>query len=245
MWQIVVTSNRRSLDLMAKRIAIVEDEAAIRENYAAAFRREGYAVEAYDARRPAMAAFESRLPDLVVIDINLRNDVEGGFELCRDLRSMASDLPIIFLTARDSELDAVSGLRLGADDYLTKDISLPHLMARVAALFRRLEAMQQPQAEANRLNRGDLELDVDRMTARWRSRPLGLTLTEFWIVHSLARYPGHVRNRQQLMDAAQAVLDDNTITSHIKRIRRKFLAIDTGFDAIETVYGMGYRWLGG
>jgi two-component system OmpR family response regulator len=158
---------------------------------------------------------------------------------------MASDLPIIFLTARDSELDAVSGLRLGADDYLTKDISLPHLMARVAALFRRLEAMQQPQAEANRLNRGDLELDVDRMTARWRSRPLGLTLTEFWIVHSLARYPGHVRNRQQLMDAAQAVLDDNTITSHIKRIRRKFLAIDTGFDAIETVYGMGYRWLGG
>jgi two-component system OmpR family response regulator len=105
--------------------------------------------------------------------------------------------------------------------------------------------MQQPQAEANRLNRGDLELDVDRMTARWRSRPLGLTLTEFWIVHSLARYPGHVRNRQQLMDAAQAVLDDNTITSHIKRIRRKFLAIDTGFDAIETVYGMGYRWLGG
>jgi two-component system OmpR family response regulator len=158
---------------------------------------------------------------------------------------MASDLPIIFLTARDSELDAVSGLRLGADDYLTKDISLPHLMARIAALFRRLDAMQQPQAEASRLSRGDLEIDVDRMTARWRNRPLGLTLTEFWIVHSLARYPGHVRNRQQLMDAAQAVLDDNTITSHVKRIRRKFLAVDADFDAIETVYGMGYRWLGG
>jgi two-component system OmpR family response regulator len=176
--------------------------------------------------------------------VNLKNDVEGGFELCRDLRAMATDLPIIFLTARDSEIDAVSGLRLGADDYLTKDLSLPHLMARVAALFRRLDAMQKPQSETSRLQRGHLELDVDRMTATWREQPLGLTLTEFWIVHSLARYPGHVRNRQQLMDAAQAVLDDNTITSHIKRIRRKFFAIDDGFEAIETVYGMGYRWLG-
>ena len=119
---------------MAKRIAIVEDETAIRENYAAAFRREGYVVDDYEARQPALDAFESRLPDLVVIDINLKDDVEGGFELCRELRSRSSDLPIIFLTARDSEFDAVSGLRLGADDYLTKDISLPHLMARIAAL---------------------------------------------------------------------------------------------------------------
>ncbi|MEX0976900.1 MAG: proteobacterial dedicated sortase system response regulator [Woeseia sp.] len=228
---------------MAKRIAIVEDESAIRENYAAAFRREGYTVEGYETRPAAIAAFESRLPDLVVIDVNLKNDVEGGFELCRELRGKAADLPIIFLTARDSELDAVSGLRLGADDYLTKDISLPHLMARVAALFRRLDAMQKPQSEASRLQRGHLELDVDRMTASWREQALGLTLTEFWIVHSLARYPGHVRNRQQLMDAAQVVLDDNTITSHIKRLRRKFFSIDDGFEAIETVYGMGYRWL--
>ena len=228
---------------MSKRIAIVEDEAAIRENYAAAFRREGYAVDLYDARQPALEAFESRLPDLVVIDINLQDDVEGGFELCRDLRSRASDLPIIFLTARDSEFDAVSGLRLGADDYLTKDISLPHLMARVAALFRRLDAMQQPLSEENRVNRGELELDINRMTVRWKEHPVGLTLTEFWMVHALARYPGHVKSRQQLMDAAQAVLDDNTITSHIKRIRRKFAAIDPDFDAVETVYGMGYRWL--
>jgi two-component system OmpR family response regulator len=229
---------------LSKRIAIVEDEAAIRENYAAAFRREGYSVDLYDARRPAMDAFDARLPDLVVIDVNLKNEVEGGFELCRDLRSKAAELPIIFLTARDSEFDAVSGLRLGADDYLTKDISIPHLMARVAALFRRLEAMQKPQQKSSRMTRGDLELDVDRMTVRWKDRPVGLTLTEFWIVHSLARHPGHVKNRQQLMDAAQAVLDDNTITSHIKRIRRKFVAIDPAFDAVETVYGMGYRWLG-
>lgn len=228
---------------MLKRIAIVEDEAAIRENYAAAFRREGYEVDLYDARVPAMEAFSARLPDLVVIDINLKDEIEGGFELCRGLRSLSSDIPIIFLTARDSEFDAVSGLRLGADDYLTKDISLPHLMARVAALFRRLDAMHKPQGEDNRLRRGKLELDIDRMTVRWKDVPVGLTLTEFWMVHALARYPGHVKNRQQLMDAAQAVLDDNTITSHIKRIRRKFIVVDEDFAAVETVYGMGYRWL--
>lgn len=228
---------------MPKRIAIIEDEAAIRDNYAAAFRREGYTVDAFDARAPALNAFESRLPDLVVIDVNLQDDVEGGFELCRDLRARSADLPIIFLTARDSEFDAVSGLRLGADDYLTKDISLPHLMARVAALFRRMEALKKPQAADSSIRRGDLAIDTERMTVHWQDRAVGLTLTEFWLVHAMARYPGHVKNRQQLMDAAQAVLDDNTITSHIKRIRRKFIAIDESFDAIETVYGMGYRWL--
>ncbi|MDJ0916154.1 MAG: proteobacterial dedicated sortase system response regulator [Woeseiaceae bacterium] len=229
---------------MAKRIAIIEDEAAIRANYSAAFSREGYEVIGFDAREPALNAFASRLPDLVVIDVNLKNDIEGGFELCRELRARSADLPIIFLTARDSEFDAVSGLRLGADDYLTKDISLPHLMARVAALFRRLDAMQQPQGQESTIRRGELEIDTDRMIVSWKSEPVGLTLTEFWLVHAMARYPGHVKNRQQLMDAAQAVLDDNTITSHIKRIRRKFAAVDDSFDAIETVYGMGYRWLG-
>ena len=228
---------------MAKRIAIVEDEAAIRDNYVAAFQREGYSVDAYEARQEALDAFAARLPDLVVIDINLRDDVEGGFELCRELRSRAADLPIIFLTARDSEFDAVSGLRLGADDYLTKDISLPHLMARIAALFRRLDALQKPGGDESVIRRGNLEIDTDRMVIHWQSQAVGLTLTEFWLVHAMARYPGHVKNRQQLMDAAQAVLDDNTITSHIKRIRRKFMAIDESFDAIETVYGMGYRWL--
>jgi len=228
---------------LAKRIAIVEDEAAIRDNYAAAFRREGYVVDTYESRASAMEAFASRLPDLVVIDINLKDDVEGGFELCRELRAQSADLPIIFLTARDSEFDAVSGLRLGADDYLTKDISLPHLMARIAALFRRLDALQKPQAEGGRITRGSLEIDTDRMTVQWQGMPVGLTLTDFWLVHAMARYPGHVKNRQQLMDAAQAVLDDNTITSHVKRIRRKFQAVDADFGNIETVYGMGYRWI--
>src|ERR1700728_2057073 len=127
-----------------KLIAIIEDEPAIRDNYAAAFTREGYAVRTYGNRKQAMAACATRLPDLAVIDISLEDAPEGGFELCRALRSMSGGLPIIFLTARDSELDAVSGLRLGADDFLAKDLSIPHLAARVAALFRRIDALRRP-----------------------------------------------------------------------------------------------------
>ena len=227
---------------MSKHIAIVEDEPGIRDNYRAAFERHGYRVSVYSNRPDTLAGFETALPDLVVIDVSLEDEVEGGFELCRELRSRAKDLPIIFLTARDSELDAISGLRLGADDYLTKDISLPHLVARVVALFRRIDALTQPGDAQQVIKRGPLELDVDRMAAKWSERVIVLSLTEFWLVHALARYPGHVKNRQQLMDAANVVLDDNTITSHIKRIRKKFVAADPEFDAIQTVYGMGYRW---
>ena len=227
---------------MRKLIAIVEDEPAIRDNYTAAFQRSGYAVRAYPDRESALTAFRGRLPDLALIDVGLQDEPEGGFALCRDLRALSAELPIIFLTARDSEIDAVSGLRLGADDYLTKDISLVHLLARVTALFRRIDAAARPDDREHVLRRGELTIDTERLQASWRERPLGLTLTEFWIVHALAKSPGHVKNRQQLMDAANVVLDDNTITSHIKRIRRKFQAIDADFDAVETMYGMGYRW---
>ncbi len=229
---------------MKKLIAIVEDEPAIRDNYAAAFAREGYEVRTFANRRAALAAFTARLPDLVVIDISLEDEPEGGFELCRELRAKSAELPLIFLTARDSELDAVSGLRLGADDFLTKDLSLAHLVARVNALFRRVEALRRPAASAQIIQRGPLTLDVERLEAKWEGEIVLLSLTEFWIVHALARNPGHVRNRQQLMDAARVVLDDDTITSHVKRIRRKFLAFDPNFDSIHTVYGMGYRWAG-
>jgi two-component system, OmpR family, response regulator len=228
---------------MKRLIAIVEDEAAIRDNYAAAFTREGYAVRTYANREMAMSAFAARLPDLAVIDISLEEEPEGGFELCRQLRARSAELPIIFLTARDSEIDAVSGLRLGADDFLTKDISLTHLIARVNALFRRVEALRTPSTPEQVIRRGALVLDVERMQAEWDGKVVLLSLTEFWIVHALARHPGHVRNRQQLMDAANVVLDDNTITSHVKRIRRKFQGVDPKFDAVQTVYGMGYRWV--
>ena len=228
---------------MKRLIAIVEDEPAIRDNYAAAFAREGYTVRTYANRAQAMTAFAARLPDLVIIDISLEDEPEGGFELCRQLRSLSAELPIIFLTARDTELDAVSGLRLGADDFLTKDLSLAHLSARVNALFRRVDALRKPHEATQIVKRGLLTLDSERMQAEWQDQVVLLSLTEFWIVFALARHPGHVKNRQQLMDAANVVLDDNTITSHIKRIRRKFQTIDPRFDAVQTVYGMGYRWV--
>jgi two-component system, OmpR family, response regulator len=228
---------------MKRQVAIVEDEPAIRDNYAAAFTREGYAVRCHANRAEAMQAFGVRLPDLAIIDISLQDEPEGGFELCRQLRALSAELPIIFLTARDSELDAVSGLRLGADDFLTKDLSLPHLIARVNALFRRLDALRKPATPADIMHRGALTLDAERMSAQWNGEVVLLSLTEFWMVYALARHPGHVRNRQQLMDAANVVLDDNTITSHVKRIRRKFQGVDPKFDAVQTVYGMGYRWL--
>ena len=229
---------------MKRLIAIVEDEPAIRDNYAAAFTREGYQVRTYGNRAQAIAAFAARLPDLAVIDISLEDEPEGGFELCRQLRALSAELPIIFLTARDSELDAVSGLRLGADDFLTKDLSLAHLIARVNALFRRVDALRKPPGdEAQIIRRGPLALDVERMRVEWDGKVVLLSLTEFWIVHALTRHPGHVKNRQQLMDAANVVLDDNTITSHVKRIRRKFQSVDPAFDALQTVYGMGYRWI--
>jgi two-component system, OmpR family, response regulator len=228
---------------MKKNIAVVEDEPALRDNYAAALARHGYAVKTYGNRHAAMQVFRLHLPDLAIIDISLEDEAEGGFDLCRDLRALSAELPIIFLTARDSELDAVSGLRLGADDFLTKDVSLPHLAARVAALFRRIDALKRPDNAAEILRRGALIIDGDKMQTTWRAVPVTLSLTEFWIVHALARNPGHVKNRQQLMDAANVVLDDNTITSHVKRVRRKFQQVDPAFDSIQTVYGMGYRWV--
>jgi two-component system, OmpR family, response regulator len=227
---------------MSRRIAIVEDEPAIRGNYVDVLRKQGYEVAAYANRADALAAFRTRLPDLAVVDIGLGDDIDGGFALCRELRAMSATVPIIFLSARDSDFDIVAGLRLGADDYLTKDVSLPHLLARIAALFRRSDLLATPQASEEILERGPLSLDLKRLTAHWSGQRVDLTLTEFWMVHALARFPGHVKDRDGLMRDAKIVVDDSTITSHIKRIRKKFLVLDAKFDCIETVYGMGYRW---
>jgi len=227
---------------MPKTIAIVEDEPAIRENYSDALQRQGYRVLAYGDSKQARMAFEQQLPDLVLLDISLEDGIEAGFDLCRDLRSLSASIPIIFLTARDNDLDSISGLRLGADDYLTKDISLPHLLARIAALFRRMEALTQSQEIDACIKHGELSLDTTRLLATWHGDPVDLTVTEFWLLHAIARRPGQVKNRDQLMEAASIVVDDTTITSHIKRIRRKFQKTDADFNAIDTVYGMGYRW---
>lgn len=227
---------------MARTIAIVEDEPAIRANYTDALKRLGFEVWPYASRPEASRAFELRLPDLVLIDIGLGDEPEGGFELCRELRGKAPQLPIIFLTARDSDFDVISGLRLGADDYLTKDVSLPHLTARINTLFRRVDALRRPPSAEAVVQNGPLALAAERMRITWNGEEVPLTVTEFWMVHTLVRHPGHVKNRDQLMRDAQVVVDDATITSHIKRIRKKFIAIDPSFDSIETVHGAGYRW---
>ncbi|MDQ7073024.1 MAG: proteobacterial dedicated sortase system response regulator [Gammaproteobacteria bacterium] len=228
---------------MARRIAIVEDEPDIRDNYAEALRQQGYEVSTYADRKSAYQAFQQRLPELAIIDIGLNDEPEGGFDLCRDLRALSETLPIIFLTARDSELDTVSGFRLGADDYLTKDIGLSHLQARIAALFRRLELMKTPVVTEDLITQGELVLDGDRMTVSLNGKPVALTVTEFWLVHALVRFVGHVKTREQLMQAANIYVDEDTISSHIKRIRKKFQLVDTQFSSIETVYGLGYRWI--
>ena len=189
-----------------------------------------------------MRAFNTRLPDLAIIDIGLENEIDGGFTLCQSLRAMSSTLPIIFLTARDSDFDTVCGLRLGADDYLSKEVSFPHLIARLAALFRRSELKDASSDNSPLIDHGLLSIDINRMQVYWNKHHIELTVTEFWMVHALARRPGHVRQRQELMQEAKIFVDDSTITSHVKRIRKKFLAQDPQFDCIDTVYGMGYRW---
>lgn len=227
---------------MPRHIAIVEDEPAIRDNYAEMLLRQGYQVSAYGTKQEARKAFNEALPDLVLLDIGLNDDIEGGFDLCRQLRQKSDILPIIFLTARDNDFDTISGLRLGADDYLTKDISLPHLSARISALFRRLEAINHQPNEEKIVTTGKLKLNLERLEIQWQEQIIDLSLTEFWMLHSLIKHPGHVKSREQLMTDASTVVDDSTITSHIKRIRKKFMLIEKEFNCIETIYGAGYRW---
>ena len=167
--------------------------------------------------------------------------MEAGFDLCREIRALSQTIPIIFLTARDSDVDAVSGLRLGADDYLSKDTSIHNLLARIAALFRRLEALELT-SDTDQIKRGKLIVDTARFRIKWGDDIIDLSLTEFWIVHSLAKRVDHVKSKDQLMQDSNQVVADNTITSHLKRIRKKFKEADEKFDQIETVYGVGYRW---
>lgn len=226
-----------------KRIAIIEDDQDIRENYIDLMKRYGYQVDGYHNRETAIQAFQQKLPDLAVIDVGLGHEYDGGFVLCQQLRQLSATLPIIFLTARDNDFDSISGLRLGADDYLSKEIGLEHLMVRISALFRRAEISQTSLTTKQAiLSRGLLTIDNDKMQISWNDQLLEVTITEFWIIHALANKAGVVKSRQQLMSDANMVVDENTITSHIKRIRKKFLHIDHNFDEITSIYGMGYRW---
>jgi len=226
-----------------RRILLVEDEPALRDNYILALSKAGFDVAGVADANSALELARARLPDVAIIDIGLGRDSEAGFELCRELRELSARLAIIFLSARDSELDVISGLRLGADDYLTKDISLAQLIVRVSTLLRRVDALGSTEELASLKVVGNLELHQQHLMAKWRGKPVELTVTEYWLVDCLARNPGQVKSRQQLMEAANLVLDDQTITAHIKRIRAKFLSLDKSFTGIQTVYALGYRWM--
>jgi two-component system response regulator ChvI len=227
-------------------VAIVEDESTIREAVSFALRRDGYRAETFDDGLTAWEAFERALPDLAILDIGVpRLD---GLDLCRRLRVRSEVLPIIFVTSREDEFDRVLGLEIGADDYLCKPFSMRELMARVKVLLRRsaLIAGAGRQPDEAPLVVGDLVLDPIRLSAEWKGRAVTLTVTEFQLLLGLARRPGSVKTRDQLMEDAysdRVSVSDRTIDSHIKRIRRKFESVDPGFSAIEGVYGAGYRFI--
>jgi two-component system, OmpR family, response regulator ChvI len=231
----------------ARLVAIVEDEGTIREAIVSALAKEGYLVESFGDGMSAWEAFARRLPDLAILDIGVpRID---GLEICRRLRTVSNTIPIIFVTSREEEFDRVLGLELGADDYLCKPFSMRELMARVKVLFRRasLPAVADRADDEQPAKVGDLMLDPLRLIATWKDVPVPLTVTEFLLLQSLARRPGIVKTREQLMQETypDAVsVTDRTIDSHVKRIRRKFESVDQGFAALESVYGAGYRYVG-
>lgn len=233
---------------MSRKVAIVEDDYDQRENYADALQQSGYEIATYANRREALAGMKENMPDLAILDIMLEDEVDGGFDLCRDLRSMSPTLPIIFLTTRDSDIDRVSGLRMDAWDYLIKPLNLQYLSVRINSLFRivdRLEKADNSEPDSNEqiLVLGELEINSDSMTIRWKGQELSLTLTEFWLIESMARNPNHVKTYENMMTITrQSYVERNTINGYIRRIRNKFKEIEPSFDHIQTVFGVGYKW---
>ncbi|WP_337267917.1 response regulator transcription factor [Oryzifoliimicrobium ureilyticus] len=235
-------------------IALVDDDRNILTSVSIALEAEGYKVETYTDGASALDGLLARPPHLAIFDIKMpRMD---GMELLRRLRQK-SDIPVIFLTSKDEEIDELFGLKMGADDFITKPFSQRLLVERVRAVLRRASSRDaaaivagtpaKPGAAqlARTLERGQLVMDQERHTCTWKNEPVTLTVTEFLILHSLAQRPGVVKSRDALMDAAydeQVYVDDRTIDSHIKRLRKKFKMVDSDFDMIETLYGVGYRF---
>ena len=227
-------------------IALVDDDRNILTSVSIALESEGYRVETYTDGASALDGLMARPPNLAIFDIKMpRMD---GMELLRRLRQK-SDLPVIFLTSKDDEIDELFGLKMGADDFITQPFSQRLLVERVKAVLRRVAARDgtaKPTGQqAKSLERGQLVMDQERHTCTWKGEPVTLTVTEFLILHSLAQRPGVVKSRDALMDAAydeQVYVDDRTIDSHIKRLRKKFKSTDDDFEMIETLYGVGYRF---
>jgi two-component system response regulator ChvI len=227
-------------------IALVDDDKNILASVSMLLEQEGYHVRTFTDGASALTALSAAPPDLAILDIKMpRMD---GLELLRRLRQNA-DLPVIFLTSKDEEIDELMGLNAGADDYIRKPFSQRLLLERVKAVLRRAEGRQGgaagPDGKKEALVRGKLALDPQRHECTWEGRPVRLTVTEFLILQCLAQRPGFVKSRDSLMDAAyddQVYVDDRTIDSHIKRLRKKFKQVDDSFEAIETLYGVGYRY---
>ena len=228
------------------KIALVDDDRNILTSVSMTLEAEGFEVETYADGQAALDAFNKRLPDMAVLDIKMpRMD---GMDLLQRLRQRSS-MPVIFLTSKDDEIDEVLGLRMGADDYVKKPFSQRLLVERIRALLRRQEALSgdapEPEAETKIMVRGHLTMDPLRHAVKWKGRDVSLTVTEFLLLQALAQRPGFVKSRDQLMDVAyddQVYVDDRTIDSHIKRLRKKFNQVDPDFDMIETLYGVGYRF---
>ncbi|MCT4576978.1 MULTISPECIES: response regulator transcription factor [Donghicola] len=228
------------------RIALVDDDRNILTSVAMTLEAEGFEVETYNDGQAALEAFEKKLPDMAVLDIKMpRMD---GMDLLQRLRKKTT-MPVIFLTSKDDEIDEVLGLRMGADDYVKKPFSQRLLVERIRALLRRQEALNgdsEGEVEDSKvLARGQLSMDPLRHAVTWKGQDVSLTVTEFLLLQALAQRPGFVKSRDQLMDVAyddQVYVDDRTIDSHIKRLRKKMRMVDSEFSAIETLYGVGYRY---
>lgn len=225
-----------------KSIALVDDDRNILTSVSMTLEAEGYKVSTYNDGEEALVGLGRSPADLAILDIKMpRMD---GMELLKRLRER-DQIPVIFLTSKDDEIDEVVGLRMGADDYITKPFSQRLLIERIRAVLRRRDAANKPSEGDQVLKRGDLVLDKARHMVTWKDQPVNLTVTEFLLLECLSRRPGHVKNRDQLIDGAYGeniYVDDRTIDSHVKRIRRKFREVDGEFSEIETLYGVGYRY---
>ena len=226
-------------------IALVDDDRNILTSVSIALEAEGYRIMTYTDGASALDGFKTSPPDLAILDIKMpRMD---GMELLRRLRQQ-SDMPVIFLTSKDEEIDELFGLKMGADDFIRKPFSPRLLVERVKVVLRRItakDAINPKEADAKALERGQLRMDPERHICTWKAEAVTLTVTEFLILKALATRPGVVKSRNALMDAAyddQVYVDDRTIDSHVKRLRKKFKAVDDAFDMIETLYGVGYRF---
>jgi two-component system response regulator ChvI len=230
---------------LGQTIALVDDDRNILTSVSMTLEAEGFAVRTFTDGAEALRALSANPVDLAILDIKMpRMD---GMELLERLRRV-SDLPVIFLTSKDDEVDELMGLRMGADDYIKKPFSQRLLIERIRALLRREAAKREGATAApngETVVRGELTLDQARHMCTWKGEPVALTVTEFLLLKALALRPGHVKSRDQLMDAAYGehiYVDDRTIDSHIKRLRKKFKAVDTDFAQVETLYGVGYRY---